>query len=57
MIYFAIIAGLVFFGLVIFLIGNQILIQKYYWGPGGQGRFKNKRPPAPKPPDADKTAE
>ncbi len=49
MIYAFIIGGLVFFGLVIFLIGNQILLRKYYWGPTGPGRFKPKKPRPPKP--------
>jgi hypothetical protein len=48
--YLLVFAGLVFVGLLIFIVGNQILIQKYYWGPGGKGRFKEKKPPANKPP-------
>jgi hypothetical protein len=53
MIYALIIGGLVFVGLLMFLIGNQILIQKYYWGPSGQGRFKDKKPRPPRQLDAD----
>jgi hypothetical protein len=49
MIYAIIIAVLIFLGLLIFLIGNQIVVQKYYWGPGGPGRFKPKKPRPPKP--------
>lgn len=40
--YFLIFGGFILLGLLIFLIGNQILVQKYYWGPSGPGRFKKR---------------
>lgn len=40
--YFLIFGGFIFIGLLVFLIGNQILVQKYYWGPNGPGRFKKR---------------
>lgn len=40
--YLLVFGGFIFIGLLVFLIGNQILVQKYYWGPSGPGRFKKR---------------
>ena len=42
MIYFLVFGSFIFVGLLVFLIGNQILVRKYYWGPTGKGRFKKR---------------